>query len=147
MLMRKYRKYVFAVVFLRRSDPQFLILHRVKNWKGWELVKGGLLDGENELDGLGREMREETGVKFKLIAKTRHFLRYAFPKGFVKDGHIYHGARGRLFLVEALGRKVRVDRREHDRHMWVSRQEALEILTHKDQRNALNYVCRRYSLC
>ena len=48
-MKRKYRKYIFAVVFLRRKNPQFLILHRTKNWIGWELVKGGLKEGENVL--------------------------------------------------------------------------------------------------
>lgn len=147
MFMRKYRRYVFAVVFLRRKEPQFLVLHRTKNWKGWELVKGGLLDKEDEMSGLRREIKEETGVKFKLIAKTRHFLCYKFARGFVKDGHIFHGAKGRLFLVEALGKKVKIDKREHDKYMWVGKVEAMKILTHKDQKNALKYVCERYSLC
>jgi 8-oxo-dGTP pyrophosphatase MutT (NUDIX family) len=147
MFMRKYRKYVFAVVFLRRKNPQFLILHRIKNWRGWELVKGGLMAGEDETKGLKRELKEEIGARFEVIAKTKHFIKYRFPRGFVKDDHIFYGAKGYLFLVKALSKGVNIDRREHDKYMWVSRQEAMEILTHKNHRNALDYVCRRYKLC
>ena len=78
-MKRKYRKYIVAVVFLRRKDPQFLILHRKKNWKGWELPKGGLIECEKELKCLKREIREETGLKkINIIAKTRHLVKYPF---------------------------------------------------------------------
>jgi 8-oxo-dGTP pyrophosphatase MutT (NUDIX family) len=96
---------------------------------------------------LKREIREETGQKkFKIIAKTRHYMKYKFPKGYVKDHHIYHGAKGYVYVVEAFGKKVKVDRKEHDKHMWVSKKEALEIITHKNHKNALKYVCKRYKL-
>jgi len=146
-MKRKYRKYVFGVVFLRRKDTQFLILHRIKNWRGWELLKGGIKEGEKELECLKREIKEETGMKkYKIIAKTRYFIKYKFPKGFVKDNHIFHGAKGYVFLIEAFSKKVKVDRSEHDKYFWVSKDEALELLTHKDHKNALKYVCERYKL-
>jgi len=146
-MKRKYRKYVFGVVFLRRKDPQFLILHRTKNWSGWELLKGGLKDRENGLKCLKREIKEETGVKkYKIIAKTRHFMKYRFPKGFVKDNHIFFGARGYVFLIEVFSKRVKIDRSEHDRYLWVSKDEALEILTHKNHKNALKYIWEHYKL-
>jgi len=146
-MKRKYRRYIFAVVFLRRRDPQFLILHRVKNWVGWELVKGGVKDGEKVLKCLKREIKEETGAKkFKIIAKTRQYIKYKFSKGFVKDKHIYHGAKGFVFLVELFSKKIKVDKSEHDRYLWVSKNEALEILTHKNHKNALEYVWKNYKL-
>jgi len=43
-------------------------------------------------------------------------------------------------------KRVKVDRREHDRYLWVRREEALEILTHKGQKNALEYLCRHYKM-
>jgi len=146
-IKRKYRKYVFIVPFLRRKTPKFLILHRVKNWKGWEFPKGGLKEGEDELDCLKREIKEETGAKeYKIIAKTRHLIKYKFPKGFLKDSHIFFGAKGYVFLVELYNRKVKIDRREHDKYLWVSKEEAIELLTHKNHKNALEYVWKRYKL-
>ncbi len=146
-MKRKYRRYVFAVVFLRRKDPKFLILHRIKNWIGWELLKGGVKDGEKVLKCLKREIKEEAGAKkFKIIGKTRYYIKYKFPKGFVKDEHIYHGAKGFVFLVELFSKKIKVDKSEHDRYLWVSKDEAMEILTHKNHKNALEYVWKRYKL-
>jgi len=144
---RKYRKYVFIVAFIRRKNPLFLILHRIKNWKGWELSKGGLKEGETELKCLKREIREETGArKFEIIAKTRHFIKYRFPKGFLKDNHIFFGARGYVYLVELFSKRVKVDRSEHDKYLWVNINEAMEILTHKNHKNALEYVWNHYKL-
>jgi len=141
----KYRKYIFAVVFVKEKEPKFLILHRTKNWRGWELPKGGLLDGESELNCLKREIREETGVrKYKIIAKIRHFIKYKFPKGFVKDHHIFHGAKGYVFLVELFSKKVKIDRGEHDGFKWVNENKALKLLTHKNHKNALKYVLKKY---
>ncbi|NIM47353.1 MAG: NUDIX domain-containing protein [Candidatus Aenigmarchaeota archaeon] len=146
-MKRKYRRFIFAVVFLRRKDPQFLILHRIKNWTGWELLKGGVKDNEKVLKCLKREIKEETGAKkFKIIGKTRHYIKYKFPKGFVKDKHIYHGAKGYVFLVELFSKKIKVDKSEHDRYLWVSKDEAMEILTHKNHKNALKYIWKHYKL-
>ena len=146
-MKRKYRKYVFIVLFIKRKHPLFLILHRTKNWSGWEISKGGLKDKETEIKCLRREIREETGArKFEIIAKTRHFIKYRFPKGFVKDNHIFFGAKGYVFLVELFTKRVKVDRSEHDRYLWVRKEEAMEILTHKDHKNALEYVYKHYKL-
>ena len=141
--MRKYRNYVFAVAFL---NGKFLILHRTKNWRGWELVKGGLKDGEDELKGLKREIREETGNRKFLVAKTKRKIRYAFPRGFLKDKHIFYGAKGNLFLVELFSKRVSIDKSEHDEYMWADKKEAMRLLTHKNHKNALDYVCKRYKL-
>ena len=146
-MKRKYRKYVFIVAFLRRKNPQFLILHRTKNWKGWELPKGGLKEGEIESKCLKREVREETGTKkYEIIAKTKHFIKYKFPKGFLKDNHIFFGAKGYVYLVELFSKRVKVDKSEHDKYLWVSKDEAMEILTHKNHKNALEYVWKYYKL-
>ena len=146
-MKRKYRKYIFIVAFLRRKNPQFLILHRIKNWKGWELPKGGLRESETESKCLEREIREETGTKkYEIIAKTRHFIKYKFPKGFLKDTHIYFGARGYVYLVELFSKRVKIDRSEHNKYLWVSKNEAMEILTHKNHKNALEYIWKHYKL-
>lgn len=144
-MRKKYRKYIFAIVFIRKKEPKILILHRIKNWRGWELVKGGLKGNENELNCLKREIREETGVKkYKILAKTHYFIKYKFPKGFVKDHHIFHGAKGYMFLVELFSKKVKVDRSEHDGFKWVNEKEALKLLTHRNHKNALKYVLKNY---
>jgi len=146
-MKRKYRKYVFIVAFLRRKNPQFLILHRIKNWKGWEFPKGGLKEGETESKCLRREIKEEIGSKkYEILAKTKYFIKYKFPKGFLKDSHIFFGAKGYLHLIELFNKKVKIDRSEHDKYLWVSKNEAMKILTHKNHKNALRYVLKHYRL-
>jgi len=135
------------VAFLRRKKPQFLILHRIKNWKGWELPKGGLKEGESESKCLKREIKEETGTKrYKIITKTKHFIKYRFSKGFLKDNHIFYGAKGYVYLVELFSKKIKIDRGEHDRFLWVNKEEALELLTHKNHKIALKFVLKNYKL-
>ena len=146
-MKRKYRKYVFIVAFLRRKYPQFLIFRRIKNWKGWELSKGGLKEGEKESQCLKREIREEIGAKkYEIIEKTKYFIKYRFPKGFLKDSHIFFGAKGYVYLVELFSKKIKIDKSEHDKYLWVSKDEAMEILTHKNHKNALAYVWKHYKL-
>src|SRR3972149_1220080 len=98
----KFRRYAFAVVF-RKNDADrkhengekysFLVFHRKKNWRGWEILKGGLMGDESEIQALKREIREETGAKkYKIVAKTRHTITYRWSKFYRKDHHIYHGA-------------------------------------------------------
>lgn len=147
ILMARFRKYVFAVVYLKDRKPKFLVFHRIKNWRGWEFLKGGLMKNESEADCLKREVREETGAKrYRVLAKTKHLIKYKWPKNFLKDRHKFQGATGRLFIVELFDKKVRIDRTEHDRFKWVSAKDAFKCLTYKNQRNALKYVLRNHKL-
>ncbi len=145
--MKIYRKYVFAIVFLRDKTTKLLLLHRMKNWEGWEFLKGGVLPGERELNCLKREIKEETGKRrYKLIAKTQHIIKYKWPKGFVKDNHIYHGAVGNLFLVEVFDKKIKVDRNEHDEFKWVDKKDFLKLLTHNERKRAFNFILKKYKI-
>jgi len=45
------RKGVLAIIM---REGKFLILRRVRNWKGWEFPKGGIDKGEEEEDALLR---------------------------------------------------------------------------------------------
>lgn len=144
-MMKKFRKYIFAVVFSKRA-PQFLIFHRKKNWKGWEFLKGGLKEKENEMECLKREVFEESGTrKFKII-KTNHLVKYRWTRKFVKDGLKFQGARGRLYLVQLFNKKVKIDKSEHDRFKWVDAKDALKNLTYLEQKNAFKYILKNYKL-
>jgi 8-oxo-dGTP pyrophosphatase MutT (NUDIX family) len=74
----KFRKYIFAIVFMKNENPKFLIFHRIKNWKGWEFLKGGLKENESEAECLKREIAEETGAKkYKIFARTGYLIKYS----------------------------------------------------------------------
>lgn len=145
--MIKYRKCIFAVVFFKDSPTQFLMLHRTKNWRGWEFAKGGIKEGEKEPAGLKREIKEETGAKrIKVVAKTMLFVKYRYSRKFMKDNVLFSGAKGYVFLVQIFDKKVKIDRSEHDRYLWTSYDQARKMLTFKEQKDALKYVSKRYNL-
>lgn len=147
MMKNKYRKYVFAVVFLKSGQYKFLVFHRKKNWRGWEFLKGGLFEKENEMKGIRREIKEETGSKkFKVIVKTKHFIKYKWPRGYRKDHHVFHGANGRVFVVQLPSKKIKLDREEHDGYRWLDAKQTLKYLSHANLKNAFKYVLRNYKL-
>lgn len=146
-MKNKYRKYVFAIIFLKNAEGKFLVFHRKKNWKGWEFLKGGLIEKEDEVQTLKREIREETGnKKFRIIAKTRYFIKYKWKKNFRKDHHLFHGAEGRVFVVRLFGKKVKIDRTEHDSFRWLDSKQTLKYLTHVNLKHAFKYFLRNYNL-
>jgi 8-oxo-dGTP pyrophosphatase MutT (NUDIX family) len=145
--MRKFRKGVFAVVFIKNKKPEFLIFHRIKNWRGWEFLKGGIKENENEAECLKREIAEETGAKkYKIFARTRYMIRYRWPREYMKDNRKFHGAEGRLYVVQLYNKKIKIDRTEHDKYKWVDEKKALKYLTYLNLRNALKYVLRNHKL-
>ncbi len=140
-----YRKGIAAIVFRKTGEgPLFLIFHRVKNWEGWELLKGGLLDEEDDLTCLKRELEEETGIREYEIIPTDYKVMYKWPKHFVKDHHMFTGAINNFYLVEVQQENVRVDTREHDEYRWVSKEEALKLLTYDNTKRALERLTKKY---
>ena len=142
-----YRKGVSAIVFKRKGKKAvFLVLHRKLNWAGYEIMKGGLMARESEEHALGRELREETGIRKYRHVKTGYEYGYSWTKAFIKDNTTYRGAHFRLFIVEDLDKsdRVRIDKNEHSDYNWVTAKKALKMLTYKDQRDALRFVLKNY---
>ncbi|MCD6477272.1 MAG: NUDIX hydrolase [Candidatus Aenigmarchaeota archaeon] len=135
----KYRKYVCAAIF---HKDKVLIFHRYRNWRGWELMKGGVKKGERIIDAAKREIKEETGHnKFKL-KRTKYMFKYKWPRSFIKDGYKYYGGENRLFIVELPNENVKIDRYEHTEYKWVSSEEALRLLTFNNHKKALKYALK-----
>jgi len=142
-----YRKGISAVVFKRKGkNVRFLLLHRFQNWTGWEFLKGGLKNRENEESCLKRELREETGVRKYLSAEIDYRYGYRWNKEYVKDNNTYHGASFTLFVVEDKDKtdRVRIDKCEHSGYRWVDGRKAVKMLTYANQRKALRFVLSHY---
>jgi 8-oxo-dGTP pyrophosphatase MutT (NUDIX family) len=142
----KLRKYIFVVAFVKNKKLKLLALHRKKNWRGWELLKGGLMDGETEQQCLKREIEEETGAKKYKIFRTRHRIKYRWPKTFIKDHHKFQGADGKLYIVQLFNEKIKIDKKEHDKFKWLDRKDILKYLTYLNQRKAVKYVLKNHKL-
>ena len=82
------RKGIAAIVYIEDRDRRkFLLLKRKQNWKGWEWIKGGRRQGENEIKTLKREIKEEIGKKpgDYIAKKTRIIHSFNYQKEYKKD--------------------------------------------------------------
>jgi 8-oxo-dGTP pyrophosphatase MutT (NUDIX family) len=129
------RKGVVGIVFRKKNDDtEFLLLHRQKNWKGWEFSKGGIEKGENDEEALLREVEEETGLKdVKVRSKIPHIIEYKYGKHLRNND----SARQSVFLVESFSDKVNLSE-EHDNYGWMSYRDALKTLKHENQKKVLS---------
>ena len=135
----KYRPGVCIITYrMHNKNKEFLLLHRTKNWRGWEIPKGGMQPHEDEDHVAARELQEETGCDGK-IKKLDYTLQYDWPKDYIKDDMEFEGARLRLYSAEIKCGSITVDETEHDGYKWAGAEEALEMITYEDQREALRF--------
>jgi len=137
----KYRKGIFIVVYCKNNNKiKYLILKRKLHWKGWEFPKGGIEKNENLLQGMKRELKEETGLaalkikKFDFSGKYKHDKKYADRKGLL--GQTFEV----LYAVEVKKAKVSIDEREHSTFDWKKFNKALKKLTWPNQKRCLGVV-------
>ncbi|MCX8159155.1 MAG: NUDIX domain-containing protein [Candidatus Pacearchaeota archaeon] len=136
----KYRKGVFVVVFKKlKNKVVYLLLHRKLHWKGWEFLKGGKEKGENLIDCVRREVKEESGLKIKQIFDMKKSGKFNYKKELVDRKGII-GQKWRLFCVEVVNGKVRIDRTEHNGFKWVNFEKGKKMLKWANQKNCLKIV-------
>ena len=118
------KKGVTAIIYDDMGDKWFLILHRIKNWDGWEFVKGGIEDGETPQDAVVREIFEETGIKrFSLKKKLEVKKEYVNSKTRQKCVHD-------VFLFAAsMNVPVHISKEEHDTYQWAKKELVRDRLT------------------
>lgn len=116
------------------EKQQVLIVFQADN-RYWEFPKGKVEDGENEIDTLKREVREETGItKFTMWPNFRQVVHYRFfPERtiMVSKAVVYY-----LLITE---QAVRVST-EHLYYKWVSLRAAKKFLKHRNQLALLDKV-------
>ena len=127
------RKGICAIVFRKSGKKaEFLVLHRVLHWKGWEFPKGGSRKGERQLQTLRRELKEELGVSKVLLLRKIPAMQ-VFDDFIRKKRHV-----NQAFLAQVpASAKISISKnncREHSIYRWVSRQQALRLLTFEDQK-------------
>jgi len=132
----KFRRSVFLVV---RNNNKYLLLKRKLHWKGWEFPKGGVEKGENLIQAVRRELKEETGLKIKKIVKFNLSGKYKYNKKY-EDRQGLSGQTWRLFLVEVYPGKIKIDKREHSGFKWLDFKQAEKKLSWDNQKRCLRIV-------
>jgi 8-oxo-dGTP pyrophosphatase MutT (NUDIX family) len=138
------RHVIGIVVF---DGERFLLLHRVLNWNGWEFAKGAVEENEGHLEAIKRELFEETGIKkYELttqIDEFEYFDEKRNVKSYIKNFLVHVSSNSKVSLNnEHLldGKKVI----EHDAFKWCFAKDAIDLLTHKNQKEtmkkAINYL-------
>jgi len=138
---KNFRPAVFCVVYTFNSDGQvkYLVLNRKKHWTGWEFPKGGIDKGETELETVKREVKEETGLKAIKINSHNFSGKYLYKNVF-KDRPGFIGQTFNLYSALVRKGKVNYDKREHKGYKWLSFEEALKIITKRNQKKSLEIV-------
>lgn len=115
-----------TILLMKRSD------HREFLAGVWEFLFGRVSQFETEIDGLKREVFEETGIKDLEIIKPIH------------TWHIFRGEKkkeneliGITYWMKTPNKDI-VMSDEHSAYKWVTISEAKEILTHKDMLKELD---------
>jgi bis(5'-nucleosidyl)-tetraphosphatase len=116
-----------AIVFHRGEKLEFLLIFSTY----WEFPKGLVEPDEQETEAAIREVREETGLIVKLLARFREEIEYFYRREgrLIRKQVVY-------FLGEARDQTVRVSG-EHREAKWLSSDKALVELKYENARAML----------
>ncbi len=119
-----------AIVFLKRSRVQYLLLHYQAGH--WDFVKGNVEPNESEQETVIRELQEETGITdAKFIEDFKERIEYFYRRqgSTVRKEVIF-------FLMETETEKVKISY-EHVGYTWLYYKQAMEKLTFKNAKDVL----------
>ena len=140
---KRYRKAVFIVVYCRsrRSGiARYILLKRKLHWSGWEFPKGGIERGEKQINAVRREIKEETSLAVRKIARYNIVGRYIYNSAARKDRPGFIGQSFRLYSAEVCLGKVIIDKKEHLGYKWLEFEEAYRKLKWKNQKKCLSFA-------
>jgi len=115
-------------IILANSENKLLLGGRV-GAKGWQFPQGGMLEGEEPVEAMFRELREEVGLvesDVEVLGVTNDWLRYRLPDKFIRRNSkpLCIGQKQRWFMLRLISGVGAVrfdccDKPEFDRVRWV----------------------------
>ena len=125
-----------VLVVVYRPGLEYLVALRSPERHGyWNLVAGGVEEGESPEAAARRELEEESG-----LARPVRFDPIPLELGYVRPEGIPVTMHG--FLAEAPAGWEPVLNDEHVDHRWCSAREAERLLAYPEPRAAVAYVAR-----
>lgn len=119
----------------KTGTPRVLLVHRPR-YDDWSFPKGKLDPGETLEEAALREVKEETGLKCRIVrrvAVTRYRYRTRSPGRFRPKAVHY-------FLMQRITRRIRVPGEEVDRAEWFELEEAARTLSYIQDRELLSLL-------
>lgn len=123
----KYEKSCGAVVF---DGDKILVIQQAAGH--WGFPKGHVEEGETEVETAIREIKEETNVDVEINDKFRYVETYS-PKEDVEKDVVF-------FVAKKIGGENIAQEEEVQNIVWVSCEEAMELLTFESSKNVLKKV-------
>ncbi len=125
------KKSAGAVIFNETLGERYYLL-LLYDAGHWDFPKGGIEEGESEIDAVIREVREETGITdLKLIEGFQQTISYQFrsSEGEINKTVVFYLGRTSTFKVTLS--------HEHKAYAWLKYEDALEHLTYDTARAVL----------
>ncbi len=115
-------------IILANSDAKLMLGGRV-GAKGWQFPQGGMIEGEEPVDAMFRELHEEVGLvrdDVEVLSVTSDWLRYKLPDKYIRKNSnpVCIGQKQRWFMLRLISSDEAVrfdqcDKPEFDRIRWV----------------------------
>lgn len=114
------------------DSPRVLLVHRPR-YDDWSFPKGKLDPGETVEEAALREVKEETGLKCRIIRKlaVAHYHYRTRHKGRLKPKAVHY------FLMERLSRRIKVPGDEVNLAEWFELDQASQKLTYAQDKELL----------
>lgn len=127
------REHSAGAVIYRVEDGDFKFLILKYGLGHWDFPKGNVEKGESELETVKREVLEETGIdQIEIIDGFKERVGYYYR---MKGNLIYKTVN--YYLARTEQREVKLSH-EHEDYAWVTVDEALRYIKHKNSINVLN---------
>lgn len=123
----RYKKVKSAAAIIFHKD-KFMIVKKSKEWGGfWDFPKGGIKKGEEELDALHREMKEETNLEIEVIPGFYEEIHYNYSD----EVYDYDKTVG-YYLAKAKTIDCGPNDEEIEECMWATEEEVREKVKFED---------------
>ena len=119
-----------VVIDEESGEPRVLLVHRPR-YDDWSFPKGKLDPGETVEQAAVREVKEETGLKCRIIRELQTLRYQVKVKGEVRPKVVHY------FLMERRSGKIRVPGAEVDKASWFDLDTAARKLSYGRDRKLL----------
>lgn len=133
---------IAAIIF--HEDKVLMFERQGESWEtGWEFIKGAMHHGETEKQAVLREIKEESGIKVRILGKL--------PKPYW-DEKPYRGGKlkihARIYTCQYVSGNIRLGEREHRNWKWMSLEEAINCVWIKNGGEMIRksykiYICQK----